>query len=249
MPRIIYATRWFRIILVMIVLALIASVSVGALYQKEAPEAKLPASEKEPSKPPIVLPPDMELDIESDPFAVIPAETAGKVKWVVHVDGYNGKIATFSHPSAPILIVAVPKTGFVLVTAISAVKDEPYFAQTRVRAKQSERPAAPTTQTPSQKLDVNLLYDLDKKTPELQAILDSDIGKRLAAEGHAFHSYDYRQVEAKNRKLTENVAKPGVGLPALIILDKSGWLLPDGKPIPVPTSSDKILDLVRKIAS
>jgi hypothetical protein len=251
MSTVITSTRWFRVLilaafLVISGLSLYASAKVG---QKDAPDAKLPADLPAPESP-IALPAEMEVDIETDPFVVIPAKTKGQVKWLVHVDGSDKPIKTFAHPSSPILIVAVPKTGFVLVTAISAVKDEPFFAQTRVRAKgSSDRPlltAAPTA--PAQKLDVNLLYDVDKVTPELRAVLDGSVGKQLTVDGHAFHAYDYRSADAQRRKLTELVTRPGGGLPALIILDKGGRVLPDGKPLQVPISVEALLALVRKVA-
>jgi hypothetical protein len=250
--------RGFRLSVVSVAILLLMLGGLLAARSQKEPDAKVADAPAPTSEPPIQLVDpsgkplgDIEVDPDTDPFVVIPAKTQGKVKWLVHVDGYDKPIKTFAYPGAPILIVAVPRQGFVLVTAISAVKDEPFSAQVRVRAKGGEASTAkePTTKAPSQRVDVNLVYDVDKKTPELDAILNSDVAKRLQSEGHAFHAYDFRSEAAVRRKLTEIATKPGGGgVPALIILDSAGHVLPEGRALKVPTTADGLAALVRKVA-
>jgi hypothetical protein len=268
------AFRWFRLSLVVVALALMAVaaarpvvvLSANKTAPPEPPTAKDPAdtpppkAPDDPANPPIQLldgstgkPLDaagLELDPDTTPFAVIGAKAkAGPIKWLVHVDGYDKPIQTYAPPSTPVLVVAVPRSGFVLVTAISAVGNEPFSAQTRVKAKGAPERSPATSTAPGQKLDINLLYNSDNLTPEVRSLIDGSLAQKLAADGHVFHHYDYRSQEAVRRKLKEIVTRPGSGgLPALIVLDKEGAVVPEGKPLPVPATGEKVIELVRKVA-
>jgi hypothetical protein len=268
------ATRWLRLTLVVVALLVMAAAAARPVLTAktappEPPTAKDPADAPPPkpgepdTNPPIVLldastgkPLDLtglELDPDATPFAVVGAKCKqnGPIKWLVHVDGYDKPIQTYAPPQTPVLVVAVPRTGFVLVTAISAVGNEPFSAQTRVRSSKAgpEKSPATATSPPGQKLNVNLLYNADNLTPEIRAMIDGPLAQRLAEAGHTFYHMDYRSQEAVRRKLKEIVTRPGSGgLPALIVLDKEGQVVPDGKPLPVPATAEKVLELVRKVA-
>jgi hypothetical protein len=248
--------RFYKLICVVFVGMITTLASAQPDTPPKAPdEVPLKTPTGTPSEPPLLLPAGMELDPEIDPFAVIPARCKGKVKWLIDVQGYDKPVKSFTYPSAPILVVAVPRTGHVTITAITAVGDEPISAQVRIRAKGSEQQPdgsiGKSPAKPAKRLDVNIVYDNDKMTPELRAIIDGTAAKVLAGEGHAFHHYDYRSNDAVNRKLTEIVTRPGNGVPSLIILEqgvKESRLLPDGRPQTVPTTTEQLIEKIRKIA-
>ncbi len=214
-------------------------------------DAKLP--------PGPTLPPDQEVS-PSEGFLTLEAKTPkpSEVRFLV-VGSEKIKYVSFGNT----LILGIPPTPGAQITifAISLVDGKlSDFSQSTITVK-GQLPQPPPGPGPSPgpgptpqpqpppstfgKLFVTIVEDPQARTPALATLLGSQtLRTALQAYGHSFHLFDSRDPRVAQLRLNQAFTQ----LPALILQDKSGKVVPSGKALPIPSTEQEFLTLIKQVS-
>ncbi len=208
------------------------------------------------------LPADQEVS-PSEGFLTLEAKTSpgknpSEVRFLV-VGSEKIKYTSFGNT----LILGIPPTPGAQITvfAISLVDGKlSDFSQCNITVKGArpppDQPPGPGPKPPPDqppqpppstfgKLFVSIVEDPQVRTPALATLLGSQtLRQSLQASGHSFHLFDSRDPRVAQLRLNQAFTQ----LPALILQDKSGRVVPSGKALPIPPTEQEFLALIKQVS-
>jgi hypothetical protein len=235
--------RLWAVALVLLLAAYTALAEDGFVPPPQASSPKVEGLELSPADPKVA---------SDEGFLTITATTKGKVQFLV-----LGTSKVKAAVSGNTVVVSIPPAGGQIAVFAVAVIDGQMteFARTMITVgtpdpapepKPDPKPDPTPVPKVNGRLHVTLVSDPQKPTADVQRLVGSKtLRDALAKSGHIWRDLDVSDPQLKTKRLDGFVRDQGA--PCLLLQTDDGKLWPEGKAIPVPTSEQALLDLVKQL--